>query len=164
MFGETPNVAARVETAADPDTVFVTAATQRLAAEIFVLEERGPQELKGVGEPVELDRVVRPSGMRSRLDVAADRLTPFVGREMELGTLLERWERVTEGHGQNVLVVGEAGVGKSRLAWELRARLAAEPHTWLECRATPYTEATPLFPVIELLEQGLAFEIGRAHV
>src|SRR5262245_54791614 len=93
--------------------------------------------------------------MRSPLDVSADRLTPFVGREIELGTLLDRWEQVTEGHGQNVLVVGEAGVGKSRLASKRRARLASERHTWRECPASPYTEATPLFPVIELRAQGL---------
>jgi class 3 adenylate cyclase/tetratricopeptide (TPR) repeat protein len=158
VFGETANIAARVQGAAEPDTVMISATTQRLVAGMFVIEDRGPQELKGVREPVQLYRVVQPSGMRSRLDLAADRLTPFVGREMELGTLLDRWEQVTEGHGQNVLLSGEAGVGKSRLARELRARLASEPHTWLECRATPFTEATPFFPVIELLKQGLALE------
>jgi predicted ATPase/class 3 adenylate cyclase len=156
IFGETPNIAARVQTAAQPDTVVVTAATQRLAAGIFVVEDRGPQELKGVREPVGLYRVVRPSGVRSRLDIAAGRLTPFVGREMEIGTLLDRWGRVTEGLGQNVLLVADAGVGKSRLAWELRQRLATEPHTWLECRASPYTQGTPFLPVVQLVAKGLA--------
>src|SRR6185312_7071718 len=106
VFGETPNVAARVQAAAHADSVVVT--------------ERGPQELKGVREPVVLYRVVQPSGVRSRLDVTAGRLTRFVGREVELATLVERWERAADGEGQNVLVLGEAGVGKSRLAYQLR--------------------------------------------
>jgi class 3 adenylate cyclase/predicted ATPase len=157
IFGDTANITARVQSAAEPDTVFITAATQRLVAGIFVVEERGPQMLKGVRGPVTLYRVVRPSGVRSRLDVAAGRLTPFVGREVELATLVERWERAADGEGQTVLIVGEAGVGKSRLAYELRERSATVPHTWLECGATPYTESTPFHPVIALVAQGLAF-------
>src|SRR5262245_11440018 len=157
VFGETANVAARVQSAAEPDTVVITAATQRLVAGLFVVEDRGPQMLKGVREPVTLYRVVQPSGVRSRLDVAAGRLTRFVGREIELATLVERWERAADGEGQNVLVVGEAGVGKSRLAYQLRERLATTPHTWLECGATPYTEGTPFHPVMVLVAQGLAF-------
>jgi len=156
-LGDTPNVAARVQGAADPDTLVVTAATQRLVPGIFVLEDRGPQALKGVREPVTLYRVVQPSGVRSRLDVAAGHLTRFVGREIELATLVDRWERAADGEGQNLLVVGEAGVGKSRLAYQLRERLAAVPHTWLECGASPYTEGTPFHPVIALVAQGLAF-------
>ena len=156
VFGETPNIAALVQSAADPDTVVVTAATRRLVAGIFVLEDRGAQALKGVRERVPLYRVVQPSGVRSRLAVAAGRLTPFVGREVELATLVERWERAADGEGQNVLLVGEAGVGKSRLAYQLREGLAAVPHTWLECGASPYTEGTPFHPVIALVAQGLA--------
>ncbi len=157
VFGETPNVAARVQTAAEPDTVVIAAATQRLVAGMFVVEDRGPQALKGVHEPVTLYRVVQPSGVRGRLDVTAGRLTPFVGREPELATVIDHWERVQDGEGQNVLIVGEAGVGKSRLVGQLREHLAAVPHTWLECSATPYTETTPFHPVIELARQGLAF-------
>lgn len=157
VFGETPNIAARVQSAADPDTVVVTAATQRLVAGIFVLEPRPPQVLKGVRDAMVLYRVVQPSGVRSRLDVAAGRLTRFVGRDIEQATLVERWERAADGEGQNVLVVGEAGVGKSRLVYQLRERLATTPHTWLECGASPYTEGTPFHPVIALVAQGLAF-------
>ncbi len=158
VFGETANVAARVQTAAEPDTVAVTAATQRLVAGMFVLEDLGPQALKGVREPVTLYRAVRPSGVRSRLDVASGRLTPFVGREVELATLVERWERAQDGEGQNALIQGEAGVGKSRLAYQLHERLNAVPHTWLECGATPYTVGTPFHPVIALVSQALAFK------
>jgi class 3 adenylate cyclase/predicted ATPase len=157
VFGETANIAARVQSAADPDTVVITAATQRLVTGLFVVEERGAQPLKGVRELLALYRVVQPSGVRSRLQVAAGRLTRFVGREAELATLVDRWERAQEGDGQTVLVLGEAGVGKSRLVYELHEHLAAVPHTWLECGATPYTEGTPFHPVIALVAQGLAF-------
>ena len=157
VFGATANIAARVQSAADPDTVLITAATQRLVTGMFVVEDRGAQVLKGVREPVALYRVVQSSGVRSRLAVAAGRLTPFVGREVELATLVERWELAADGEGQNVVVLGEAGVGKSRLAYELHEYLAAVPHTWLECGATPYTEGTPFHPVIALVAQGLTF-------
>ena len=157
VFGDTPNVAARVRGAAEPDTVVITAATQRLVAGMFVLEDRGPQELKGVREPVTLYRVVQPSGVRSRMDVAAGRLTRFVGRDMELGTLIDRWERAQDAEGSTVVVLGEAGVGKSRLVYQLHEHLAAVPHTWLECGATPYTEGTPFHPIIALMVQGLGF-------
>jgi class 3 adenylate cyclase/predicted ATPase len=157
VFGETANVAARVQGAAEPDTVLMTAATQRLVAGTFVVEEREPQMLKGVREPMTLYRVVQPSGVRSRLGVAAGRLTRFVGREVELATLVDRWERVQDGDGQTVVVLGEAGVGKSRLFYQLHEHLMTVPHTWLECGATPYTEGTPFHPVIALVAQGLAF-------
>ncbi len=157
VFGETANLAARVQGAAEPDTVVITAATQRLVAGMFVVEDRGPQMLRGAREPVTLYRVVQPSGVRSRLDVAAGRLTRFVGREVERATLADRWERAQDGEGQNVLVVGEAGVGKSRLVYQFHEHLAAVPHTWLECGATSYTEGTPFYPVIALVSQGLAF-------
>ncbi len=157
VFGETANVAARVQGTAAPDTVVITAATQRLVAGLFVVEDRGPQLLKGVREPVTLYRVVQPSGVRSRLDVAAGRLTRFVGRDMELGTLVDRWERAQDGEGQTVVVLGEAGIGKSRLVYQLHEHLADVPHTWLECGATPYTEGTPFHPIIALAAQGLGF-------
>jgi class 3 adenylate cyclase/predicted ATPase len=160
VFGETPNIAARVQGAAEPDTVVITEATQRLVAGMFVVENRGPQMLQGVREPVTLYRVVQPSGVRSRLAVAAGRLTPFVGREVELATLGERWERAQDGEGQTVLVLGEAGVGKSRLVYQFHEHLTAVPHTWLECGATPYTEGTPFHPVITLVAQGLALAPG----
>ncbi|MCX5739985.1 MAG: AAA family ATPase, partial [Proteobacteria bacterium] len=154
-LGDTTNIAARVEGMAKPDTVVITAATQRLVGGLFVVEERGPQALKGVGEPLTLYRVVQPSGVRSRLDVAAGRLTRFVGRDIELATLVDRWERAQDGEGQNVVVLGEAGVGKSRLVYRLHEHLAAVPHTWLECGATPYTEGTPFHPILALAAQGL---------
>ena len=123
-----------------------------------MVEERGAHQLKGVPQPVVLYRVVQPSGVRSRLDVSAGRHTPFVGRQSELGVLADAWERVVEGMGQTVLVQGEAGIGKSRLCYQLREQLGDQPHTWLECRCSPYTTGTPFRPVIELVEQALAFQ------
>jgi class 3 adenylate cyclase/tetratricopeptide (TPR) repeat protein len=160
VFGETPNVAARVQGAAEPDTVVITAATQRLVAGMFVVEDRGPQMLKGLREPVTLYRVVQPSGVRSRLAVAAGRLTPFVGREVELAILVERWARAQDGEGQTIVVLGEAGVGKSRFVYQFHEHLTAVPHTWLQCGATPYTEGTPFHPVIALVAQGLTIAPG----
>jgi predicted ATPase len=160
VFGETANVAAHVQAVAAPDTVVITPATQRLVAGLFVVEDRGPQMLKGVREPVTLYRVVQPSGVRSRLAVAAGRLTRFVGREVELATLVERWARAQDGAGQTVVVLGEPGVGKSRLVYQFHEHLTAVPHAWLEGGTTPYTEGTPFHPVIALVAQGLTFATG----
>jgi class 3 adenylate cyclase/predicted ATPase len=172
VFGETANVAARVQSAAEPDTVVITAATQLLVAGTFVVEDRGLQALKGVREPVTLYRVVQPSGVRGRLEVAAGHLTRFVGRDMELGTLVDRWGRAQDGEGQTVVVVGDAGIGKSRLVYQLHEHLTVVPHNWLECGATSYTGGTPFHPIIALVMQGLAFtpedtvaeQIGKLEV
>ena len=158
VFGDSANIAARVQSAAEPGSIFVTGASLRLVAGLFLVEDRGLYTLKGVRDPVALFRVVRPSGVRSRLDIAAGRLTRFVGREDEVALLAERWERAAGGRGQVVLVVAEAGVGKSRVAYEFRRRLGATPHTWLECAGTPYTAGTPFHPVIALVSQGLEFQ------
>src|SRR6202011_6054083 len=118
VFGDTPNIAARVQAAAGPGTVLVTAATHRLVSGLFVVEERGAQALKGIERTVQLYRVVQPSGVHGRLEAAAaaHALTPFVGREDELRLLMNRWERALDGEGQVALIIGEAGIGKSRLA------------------------------------------------
>lgn len=160
VFGDHAHIAARVQAAGEPDCVFVSEATQRLAAGLFVVEDRGLHSLKGVREPHRLFRVVQSSGVRSRLDLAGARLTPYVGRRTELRALLQSWQRATAGEGQNILVLAEAGIGKSRLVYEFREHLAGLPHTWLECAATPYTAATPFHPVIALVSQGLGFEAG----
>jgi len=156
IIGETPNIAARLQDVAAPDTVVVSGATLRLIAGLFITQNLGTPALKGVSEAVPTYRVLRPSGVRSRLDIAA-RLTPFVGRQQEVGLLLDRWEEVQEGRGQTVLISGEPGVGKSRLVQILRERLATTPHTWLECRCSPYTQNSAFHPVIELMQQVFGF-------
>lgn len=153
-LGDVPHIAARVQAVAEPDIVLVTHATRRLVAGTFVIEDRAASTFDDMREPLTLHRVVRPSGLRGRLVIAA-RLTSFTGRAAELATLVAEWDAVQRGVGRSVLVVGEAGVGKSRLALQLRDRLAATPHTWLEAGATPYTAGTPFHPVIALVAQGL---------
>ena len=147
VFGEAPNVAARVQAAAEPGTVLITSAVQRQVAGLFVVEEQGARELKGVAEPVQLFRIVRASGGGRRGGVRV--LTPFVGREEELSLLTRRWERARAGEGQLVLIVGEPGLGKSRLIEEFHARLAETPHTWVEWSASQLLQNTPLHPIAE---------------
>lgn len=155
-LGDTTNVAARVQGAAEPDTVVITAATQRLVAGLFVVEDRGSPPLKGVTSPVALYRVLQASGVRGRL-AAASSLTPFVGRERERQTLAELWERAQDGEGQAALIAGEAGIGKSRLVQELKASLAQTPHTWIESGGAAYYETTPFHVVTDLLRQGFGW-------
>ncbi|MBW2389830.1 MAG: TOMM system kinase/cyclase fusion protein, partial [Deltaproteobacteria bacterium] len=156
-LGDTPNIAARLEGFAAPRTVVISNATLQLVAGLFVTEDLGTPDLKGISEPIRVHRVVQPSGVTSRLD-RAPTLTPFVGREQELGLLLDRFEQAQEQRGQAVLIGGEAGIGKSRLVHRLREQLCDAPHTWLECRTSPYTQSSALHPVIEMLETALGFE------
>jgi class 3 adenylate cyclase/predicted ATPase len=155
-LGETPNVAARLQGLAEPDMVVIGAATHRLAQAYFTYENLGPHTLKGVATPVRVYRVLGESSAQSRLDAAVTRgLTPLVGREQEIGLLLERWAQAKEGMGQVVVLSGEAGIGKSRLVQVLKGRVAGEPSTRLECRCSLYDQHSALYPVIELLQQTL---------
>jgi class 3 adenylate cyclase len=158
VYGDPPNVASRVQALCEPGTVLVTAATHRLVSGLFLVEERGAHQLKGVPAPVVLFQVAQPSGVRSKLAVAAARgLTPFVGRENERQLLASRFEQAREGKGQVALLVGEPGIGKSRLAHVLHEDLAGVPHTWLECGGTPYFANTPFYALTELLRQFFAW-------
>jgi len=157
--GDTTNIAARLEAMAAPDTVVISGATQRLVPGMFLLQDLGTPPLKGIATPIRAYAVLQATGVRSRLDVDPTTLTPLVGRDRELGLLIERWEQAQERDGQVVLIVGEAGVGKSRLLQAFRERLAATPHTWLECRCTPYSQGSAFHPLIELVEQGLGFKL-----
>ncbi len=147
VFGDAPNIAARVQAAAEPGSVLVTRNIQVQVAGLFVVEERGARELKGLPEPIQLFRIVRASGAGRR--GGARLLTPFVGRDEELGLLARRWERVRMGDGQLALIVGEPGLGKSRLIEEFRARLTETPHSWVEWSASQLLQNTPLHPIAE---------------
>jgi class 3 adenylate cyclase/tetratricopeptide (TPR) repeat protein len=159
VFGDTPNLAARVQAAAAPDTVLITAATHRLVSGLFVVEDRGAQALKGIERPVQLYRVVQPSGVRGRLEAAAaaHALTPFVGREDELRLLMNRWERALDDEGQVALIMGEAGIGKSRLAQHFHEQIAGTPHTWVEAAAGAFFQNTPFYAVTQMLRELLAW-------
>jgi class 3 adenylate cyclase len=147
VFGDAPNVAARVQTVAEPASVLITMNVQRQVAGLFVAEEQGARELKGVSEPVQLFRIVRASGAGRRGGARA--LTPFVGRDEELSVLARRWERARAGDGQLALIVGEPGLGKSRLIEEFHARLVETPHTWTEWSASQLLQNTPMHPIAE---------------
>ncbi len=156
IVGETPNLAARLQGMAEPNTVVISDATRRLVRGVFVLDELGSHSLKGIADPVPVFRALRASGVQSRLELAGPAgLTPLVGREQEVALLLDRWEQVNEGHGQVMLLSGEAGMGKSRLVQVLHERLADKRHSWLEVRGSAYHRNSALHPVIELLEQAL---------
>src|SRR5215472_4711846 len=104
-------------------------------------------------------RVLRESGAQGRLDIArAHGLTPLVGREQEVGLLLERWAQVKAGHGHVVLLTGEAGIGKSRLVQMLKDHVANESHVRWECRSAEYYQNTALFPLVDLFQRIWRFE------
>ena len=141
---------------AAPDTVVISRATQRLVQGYFVCQDLEQQVLRGVTAPIQVYRVLQVSGAQNSLEVVTIRgLTPLVGREQEVGLLLERWERVKESLGQVVFLSGEAGIGKSRLVEVLKAHLRDEPATCIEGRCSPYDEHSALYPVIVYLQRRL---------
>ena len=147
IFGDVPNIAARAQALAEPGAVVVTARVQRQIAGLFVAEERGSYELKGVPEPVILYRLVRASGGGRR--AGQRHLTPLIGRDEEIAMLMRRWERARRGEGQMVVIIGEPGLGKSRLIEEYHARLRETPHTWVEWSCSQLLQNTPLHPFAE---------------
>jgi class 3 adenylate cyclase len=153
-LGETPNLAARLQGLADPDTVVISAATFRLVEGYVRVKDLGAQSLKGMETPVPVYRVLGEGAAQSRLDVAAPQgMTPLAGRDAEVALLRERWVQVREGLGQVMLVQGEGGIGKSRLVQGLKDQVAEGPHLVLECRASPYHQYSPLYPVIALWQR-----------
>jgi TOMM system kinase/cyclase fusion protein len=154
-LGETPNLAARLQGIAAPNTLVISAATLQLLGGFFACQSLGPQLLKGLAQPLEVYQVLYESMARSRLEAAGSTgLTPLVGREQEVGLLLERWAQVKDGVGQVMLLSGEAGIGKSRLVQVLKEQVAAEPQAWLTpCQCSPYYQNTALYPIIDLLER-----------
>jgi class 3 adenylate cyclase/predicted ATPase len=147
IYGDAPNTAARVQALAEPGAVVVTARVQRQVAGLFVAEEHGTHGLKGAPEPVTLFRIVRASGGGRR--AGQRHLTPLVGREEEIALLMRRWERARQGDGQLVLIVGEPGLGKSRLIEEFHTKLRDTPHTWTEWSCLQLLQNTPLHPLAE---------------
>jgi class 3 adenylate cyclase len=154
-LGETPNVAARLQDLAAPNTLVVSAATLQLLGGFFACQPLGLHPIKGLAQPIEISQVLHESMARSRLEaVGSAGLTPLVGREQEIGLLVERWAQVKAGRGQVVLLSGEAGIGKSRLVQVLKEHVATEPQAWLTpCQCSPYYQNTALYPLIDVLER-----------
>jgi len=154
VVGETPNLAARLQALAKPGSVVISQATRRLVGGLFELADLGPRRLKGFAEPVATWRVEGEGRAEGRFEALhGEHLTPLVGREHELGILLERWTWAKDGDGQVVLLSGEPGIGKSRVIRALRERLGDEPYTPLSQYCSPYHVNSALHPVIDLLER-----------
>jgi class 3 adenylate cyclase/tetratricopeptide (TPR) repeat protein len=167
--GDTTNLAARLQQLAEPGAVVISAATHRLVAGFFETRDLGEHAVKGHPEPERVYEVLRARGRRTRLEVAAERgLTPRVGRDRELTTLLDLFQQAKAGHGQVVSITGEACIGKSRLVLECRRALAAagETVTWLEGQCLSFGQAMPFLPVVDQLRAnfGIAEADGEPEI
>src|ERR1700676_4716513 len=161
IVGETPNLAARLQAIAEPNTVVIAEATRNLLGNLFELRDLGPKELKGITGPVKAFAVLRASSVESRFEAMhAGGLTALVGREEELELLLRRWARAKTGEGQVVLLSGEAGIGKSRLSAALMEALTAEPHTRLRYFCSPQHTDSAFYPQIGQFERAAGFAHG----
>ncbi len=158
IVGETPNLAARLQRTAEPNSVVIAEATRKLLGNLFELQDLGPQNLKGIAGQVRTFAALRPSSVASRFEALhAGGFTDLVGREEELELLLRRWSRAKTGEGQVVLLSGEAGIGKSRLTAALLERLAGEPHTRLRYFCSPQHTDSALYPVSGQMERAARF-------
>ncbi|MFT3820490.1 MAG: adenylate/guanylate cyclase domain-containing protein [Rubrivivax sp.] len=157
IAGAAPNLAARLQAAAAPDTVVISAATRKLVGDLFDCAELGPLTLKGFEQPVLAWRVDRARGVLSRFEALhpSRSLSPLVGREREIGSLMDAWQLVREGDGQTIAIGGEPGIGKSRLLRVVLDRLRAEVASVLYLQCSPYHTNTAFHPVTQSLEHGL---------
>jgi class 3 adenylate cyclase/tetratricopeptide (TPR) repeat protein len=153
-MGPATNVASRIEGAAKPGTVIVSDATLSLCRGAFVTTDMGAVELKGIEAPMQLHEVERSVGVRSA--IASSSLNPMVGRDREVGHLLDRWEEVQDGRGQVVLISGEPGMGKSRLIQALRDELSDAQHLWLDMQCSAFTSGSAFQPLVDLFSAGLS--------
>ena len=159
VVGETPNLAARLQALAEPGSVVIAPSTRLLIGELFALADLGAHPVKGFGKRVRAWRVLGDSPVESRFEALhGQRLTPFVGREHEIGLLLERFERAKDGEGQVVLLSGEPGIGKSRTVRALRERLRGERYLVLSNFCSPFHVNSALHPIIDLIERAAGFE------
>ena len=158
VVGETPNLAARLQTLAEPGTVVIAAGTRRLLGALFEYRDLGAVAVKGIAAPVPAWQVLRPSAVASRFEaLRGSVLSPLVGREEEIDLLLRRWARAQTGDGQVVVISGEPGIGKSRITAELEGRLHAELHIRLRYFCSPYHQDSALFPFVDQLGRASGF-------
>jgi class 3 adenylate cyclase/predicted ATPase len=157
VVGETPNLAARLQALAMPNTLVIAEATRRQIGGLFDLADLGPQALAGFAEPQPAWRVIGESGVLSRFEALRSGTTPLIGREEELDLLRRRWEQAKTGEGRVVLLSGEPGIGKSRLTAALSLHVGTEPHTRLRYFCSPHHQDSALYPVIVQLERAAGF-------
>ena len=157
VVGETPNLAARLQALATPNTLVIAEATRRQIGQMFDLEDLGPQQLAGFAEPQRAWRVLGASGEVSRFEALRSGETPLVGRDEEIELLRRRWEQAKSGEGRVVLISGEPGIGKSRLTTALSAHIESEPHTRLRYFCSPHHQDSSLYPFIAQLERAAGF-------
>src|ERR1700730_10403192 len=157
VVGEMPNLAARLQTLAQPGTLVIAESTRRQVGSLFEVEDLGPQPLAGFAEPQLAWRVVGESGVLSRFEALGSGPTPLVGRDEELDLLLRRWQQAKAGEGRVVLVSGEPGIGKSRLTAALSQAIQSEQHTRLRYFCSPHHQDSALHPFIVQLEHAAGF-------
>lgn len=158
-LGETPNLAARIQSLAPLDTLVIDSATQRMIANLFEYRDLGTFEARGFDAPVRLYAVLKPSTVESRFEATRGAsLTPLVGREEVLARMLAAWEEARQAHGQIVVLEGEAGIGKSRLAAIAQQRIARDPHVRLRYFCSPHHQDSPLYPFVSQLGRTAGFE------
>jgi class 3 adenylate cyclase/tetratricopeptide (TPR) repeat protein len=157
-IGDTTNLAARLQSIAAPGSIVVSEATHRLAGAFFRSRDLGVQAIKGKSEAVHVFEVLGESEARSRLDAAASGLTPFTGRASQLARLAEALGAADAGRGQVVFLVGEAGIGKSRLLHEFRGTLRERPHAWIEGRCASYGATTAFFPIVDAFRRSFGID------
>jgi class 3 adenylate cyclase/predicted ATPase len=158
IVGETPNLAARLQSIAEPNTVVIAEGTRKLLGSLFELQDLGAKEVKGIASPVRAWAVLRPASIESRFEALhASGLTELVGREEEIELLLRRWSKAKNGQGQMVLLSGEAGIGKSRLTAALLEKLTNEPHTRLRYFCSPQHTDSAFYPIISQMERAAGF-------
>jgi class 3 adenylate cyclase len=158
IVGETPNLAARLQGVAEPNSVVIAESTRKLVGNLFELEDLGAQDLKGIAGPVRAWAALRPASVDSRFEAFhASGLTELVGRDEELELLLRRWSKAKTAEGQVVLLSGEPGIGKSRLTAAMLQRLANEPHTRLRYFCSPQRTDSALYPIISQMERAAGF-------
>ncbi len=158
IVGETPNLAARLQGVAEPNSVVIAEGTRKLLGNLFELEDLGAPDLKGIAGPIRAWAALRPASVESRFEAFhGTGLTELVGREEELELLLRRWSKAKSGEGQVVLLSGEPGIGKSRLTAALMEHLAPEPHTRLRYFCSPQHTDSALYPITSQMERAAGF-------
>ena len=157
IAGETPNLAARLQGIAEPNTVVIAESTRKLIGQLFELENLGRIALKGVSAVVRAYAALRPSALESRFEALRTATTPLIGRDEEVEVLLRRWEQAKHGDGCAVLISGEPGIGKSRITETIVDRLSGEPHTRLRYFCSPHHQDSALYPSIAQLERAAGF-------